>query len=100
MARYVKEQSYKVGDLEELLYGGTLTATQLKAAKSKDSMKHTKNGAFYSDLYEGISLPYFLEQVVQLPVTKELLPSVMAPNNLEMASRKSWLFPVITEPPN
>lgn len=66
-APVLKEQTYKVGDIEDLIYGGSLTTNQLKEAKVKNFYGITKNGNVYSDLYEGIDLNYFLRNVVELP---------------------------------
>lgn len=66
-AAVMKEKDYAVGDLEDLIYGGKLTATQLKKAKIKDFYGVTKSGNVYSDLYEGVDLQYFLTDVVEIP---------------------------------
>ncbi len=80
----LKEQTYKVGDLEELLYGGSLTTAKLKEAKIKGFYEAYKSGVFYNDLYEGISLRYFLEQVVQLPGYKGTITFSDGTNTLEL----------------
>lgn len=80
----LKDQTYKVGDLEELLYAGTLTATQLKEAKIKGFYEAYKNANFYNDLYEGVSLPYFLENIVQLPGYKGTITFSNGTANLTM----------------
>ena len=59
-------KDYTVKDLEELIYGGKLTKTQLEEAKVKGFYEVAKNGNFYSDLYEGVNLNYFLTDVVEL----------------------------------
>lgn len=59
-------KDYTVEDLEELIYGGKLTKTQLEEAKVKSFYEVAKNGKFYSDLYEGVNLNYFLTDVVEL----------------------------------
>lgn len=63
----LKSAEYKVGDIEELIYGGKLTKTQLDEAKIKTFYQLTKGSSAYSDLYEGIDLNYFLKNVVELP---------------------------------
>ena len=60
------EKAYTIEDLETLIYGGTLTQTQLKEAKVKAFYEVAKNGNVYSDLYEGVNLNYFLRDVVKL----------------------------------
>ncbi|MBQ3369441.1 MAG: hypothetical protein IJG48_00325 [Mogibacterium sp.] len=66
----LKETTYKVGDIEELIYGGVLTKNQLSEAKVKTFYQIAKSGIEYSDLYEGINLNFFLEQIVELPGSK------------------------------
>ncbi|MBQ9014662.1 MAG: hypothetical protein IJ109_00950 [Firmicutes bacterium] len=66
-APVIKDGEYSVGDLEDLIYGGKLTATQLGKARIKDFYGVTKNGNVYSDLYEGVDLQYFLTDVVEIP---------------------------------
>lgn len=80
----LKEITYKVGELEELLYGGSLTSAQLKEAKVKGFYEIYKNGTFYNDLYEGLNLQYFLENVVQLPGYKGTITFSDGTNNLSM----------------
>ena len=55
-------QKYKIGDLEDIVYDGTLSPTKLKEAK----VKAKYNTGKYSDLYEGVNLSYFLKDVVEL----------------------------------
>lgn len=59
-------KSYSVKELEELLYGGTLSAAQLKEAKVKAFYETGKKGSYDNDLYEGIDLRYFIKDVLQL----------------------------------
>lgn len=66
-APVLKEKTYKVGDIEEIIYGGSLSVNQLKAAKVKTYYQLAKGSSSYSDLYEGIDLNYFLKEVVELP---------------------------------
>ena len=66
-APVLKDLTYKVGDIEELIYGGNLTTDQLKQAKVKTFYQLTKGSSAYSDLYEGIDLNYFLKNIVELP---------------------------------
>jgi len=55
-------KTYTIGQIEDIVYDGSLTATQLNRAKVKAKYSSGK----YSDLYEGVSLPYFLQEVVEL----------------------------------
>ena len=65
-APVLKEKTYKLGDLEELIYGGSLSTSKLKEAKIKNFYQLTKGSTSYSDLYEGIDLNFFLKEVVEL----------------------------------
>lgn len=63
----LKNVTYKVGDIEELIYGGVLSRNQLAQAKIKTFYQLAKGSNSYSDLYEGINLNYFLKEVVEIP---------------------------------
>lgn len=69
-ATVMKEATYTVGQIEELIYGDKLSSSELKDAKIKGFYQADKNGKLYSDLYEGINLIYFLKNVVELPGEK------------------------------
>lgn len=60
------KRKFTVKDIEELLYGGTLSAAQLKEAKIKGFYETGKKGSYSSDLYEGLDLRYFIRDVLQL----------------------------------
>lgn len=62
-APVLKEADYKVGDIEDILYDGSLPSAQLSEAKVK---AFYENGTS-SDLYEGVNLNYFLKEVVEIP---------------------------------
>jgi len=66
-APVLKEKTYTIGDIEELIYGGKLSRNQLMVAKIKQFYELTKGTSAYSDLYEGINLNFFLENIVELP---------------------------------
>lgn len=66
----LKKETYEIGDIESLIYGGELTNAELKDAKVKAFYEAPKNGNMYSDLYEGIDLNYFLKNVVEIPGEK------------------------------
>ncbi len=80
-ATEMKAVNYKVGDIEELIYGGKLTKAQLAEAKIKGFYEAIKNGNGYSDLYEGINLNYFLKNVVELPGEKGTITFTDASGN-------------------
>ena len=69
-AELISDKTYTVGDIEELIYGGSLTKSELAEAKIKEFYELKKENATYSDLYEGINLNYFLTDVVGLPGQK------------------------------
>lgn len=62
-APVLKETAYKVGEIEDILYDGSLPGAQLSEAKVK---AFYENGSS-SDLYEGVNLNYFLKNVVEIP---------------------------------
>ena len=88
----LKDKTYKVGELEELIYGNILTSAQLNDAKVKDFYEVNKNGSFYSDLYEGIDIAYFLENIVQLPGYKGTITFSDGTNKLEMSLEEVLAF--------
>ena len=69
-APVLKNEIYTVGDVEDIIYGGSLNAAKLKEVKIKAEYPQTKNGNTYSDLYEGVDLNYFLTDYVELPGAK------------------------------
>lgn len=88
----LKEVTYKVGDLEEILYGGSLTTAQLKNAKIKDFYELSKSSTFYNDLYEGLNLSYFLQNVVQLPGYKGTITFGNGSGSLKMGLEEVLAF--------
>ena len=64
--------SYTVGQLEDLIYGD-VTAQASTSAQNKAYYELYKNGSYYSDLYEGVDLEYFLTQVLEIPGIKGTL---------------------------
>ena len=83
-APVLKEKAYKLGELEELIYGGTLTKNQLSEAKVKAFYEVGKGDNYYSDLYEGINLIYFLKNEVELPGYKGTVTFSDGTNTLNM----------------
>lgn len=65
----IKSAEYTVGQIEELIYE-KLSSAQVQDAKIKGYYEADKNGALYSDLYEGINLSYFLKNIVEIPGEK------------------------------
>lgn len=87
----LKDVTYKVGDLEEILYGGSLTTSQLKEAKIKGFYELYKS-AFYNDLYEGLDLSYFLQNIVELPGYKGTITFSDGTKTLSMGLEKVLAF--------
>lgn len=106
----LKTQTYTVGDIEELLYSGDLSANQMLEAKVK-AFYETKNGKkFANNLYEGLNLNYFLQNVVELPgiigdvtftstsgkkLTLDLQKVLNTSNGYNKATKLSGLSPVL-----
>jgi len=84
-APVLKNQTYKVGDIEELIYGGVLTTNKLKEAKVKTFYELTKGSSAYSDLYEGIDLNFFLKEIVELPGYKGTITFSDGTNTLDLS---------------
>lgn len=81
----LKSQTYKLGDIEELIYGGSLTTNKLKEAKVKTFYQLAKGSSSYSDLYEGLNLNFFLEEVVELPGHKGTITFSNGTNELTLS---------------
>ncbi|MCL2766996.1 MAG: hypothetical protein FWD21_04865, partial [Peptococcaceae bacterium] len=66
----IKEVSYKVSEIEDLVYGASVSNLMRQAAVVKDFYGFIRGGNTFTDLYEGVNARYFLENVVQIPGTK------------------------------
>ena len=66
----IKEVTYKVSDIEEVIYGAAVSNLMKQAAVAKDFYGFIRGGNTYTDLYEGVKIKYFLENVVQIPGSK------------------------------
>lgn len=66
----IKNQVYSLGDVEDLIYGSSVSKANAALAKSKAYFELEKNGSRYSDLYEGVSLYYFIKNVLEVPGVK------------------------------
>lgn len=84
-APVLKEKTFKLGDIEELIYGGSLTTNKLKEAKVKTFYQLAKGSSSYSDLYEGVNLNFFLEEVVELPGHKGTITFSNGTNELTLS---------------
>jgi hypothetical protein len=88
----LKDITYTVGELEDIIYGGSLTRTQLQEAKIKGFYEVSEGSVLYNDLYEGINLIYFLEHVVELPGYKGTITFSDGTDNLEMSLEEVLSF--------
>ena len=61
------DKNYKVSEIEDIVYDGTLPASELADAKIKAKYQGKKG---YSDVYEGVNLNYFLSNDVGLSGTQ------------------------------
>lgn len=66
----IKEQSFTVAEIENMIYGEKVSNAEKTKARVKGSYNIQKGSQSYSDLYEGVSLSYFLMERVQIPGTK------------------------------
>lgn len=63
------EKFFSVGEIEDLIYAKSVEPNVKKAALIKDFYQVKKSGSYYSDIYEGVDLEYFLMEVLSLPGT-------------------------------
>lgn len=66
----LKNQNFTVSDIENMIYGTTVSNAEKVKAKVKAFYEVQKGDSAYSDLYEGVDLGYFLKDKVQIPGTK------------------------------
>lgn len=66
----LSDKEYSIGELEDLIYGGSVSNTEKSKARIKDFYGVTKGSNTFSDLYEGLNFDYFLTEKVGLPGNK------------------------------
>lgn len=66
----LKNISYTVADIENMIYGINVKNTEKAKAKVKKFFDVKKGDSVYSDLYEGVDLAYFLKEKVEIPGNK------------------------------
>ncbi len=66
----IKEQSLTVADIENMVYGDKVSNAERTKARLKGFYNIQKGSQSYKDLFEGVSLSYFLMEKVQIPGTK------------------------------
>lgn len=81
----LSSNKYSVADIEEIIYGGSLTSAELADAKIKAFYEAGKTGSSYSnDLYEGIDVAYFLQEIVKLQGAKGTVTFSDGKNSLKV----------------
>lgn len=61
------DEDITVGELENLIYGSTVSREERKAARSKDSYEIPTNGGYETHIFEGVRLEYLLMEMLGLP---------------------------------
>lgn len=70
----ISQKTYSAGEIEEILYKGELrgqklNTSELAQAKVKDYYTVKEDGNFSNDIFEGMDLNWFMQNVVQVPGT-------------------------------
>ena len=68
--RQIKNTSFSVGDIEDLIYSSNLGHNDKTAAQSKAFYEMVKGESAYSDLYEGVNLEYLIWDALEIPGIK------------------------------
>lgn len=94
----LKNVTYTVADIENMIYGSNVKNTEKEKAKVKAFFDVKKGDSVYSDLYEGVNLGYFLKEKVEIPGSKGTVTFSSADSSLTVsldeifdASKKSAL---------
>lgn len=69
----LKNNSFTVEDIENLIYGLEVSNAEKAKARIKDFYGVQKGSNVYEDLYEGVNLGYFLKEKVEIPGTKGIV---------------------------
>ncbi|NLL63475.1 MAG: molybdopterin-dependent oxidoreductase [Ruminococcaceae bacterium] len=77
-------ENYTVADIEDVLYGEDVSSNQIKAAKIKGVYEAKKGKGYKSDVYEGINLEYFLQEIIGIPGTNGTVVFSDGKNKLEI----------------
>ncbi|MDD2480808.1 MAG: S-layer homology domain-containing protein [Lutispora sp.] len=78
----LKNQSFTVADIENMIYGSNVKNTEKVKAKVKSYYGVKKGDNIYSDLYEGVNLGYFLKEKVEIPGNKGTMTFTNADSKL------------------
>ena len=81
----LKQQTFTLGDLEDIIYGADVPKIEAGLAKSKAYFELNKNGNKYSDLYEGVDLSYFIKNLLEVPGVKGTVTFSDGTNNLQVS---------------
>lgn len=66
----IKTQNYTIKQLEDMIYGESVTKQERDKSKIKDFYGFQKGTSVYTDLYEGVSLEYLIKDKIQVPGSK------------------------------
>lgn len=69
----LKDQTYTLGELEDLIYGSGVSKIQAGLADSKGTfgvVKTVEPYTVYNDVYEGLNLNYFIKNLLEVPGVK------------------------------
>lgn len=90
----LKNQVYTIKELEDMIYGSSVSNQERLKAKVKDYFGLYKSSAVYTDLYEGVSLDYLIKEKVQVPGTKGTITfkSADAANNPDVVMNLETVF--------
>lgn len=81
----LKQQTYSLGQLEDIIYGADVPKIEAGLAKSKAFFEMDKNGVKYSDLYEGVNLNYFIKNLLEVPGVKGTVTFSDGVNNVQVS---------------
>lgn len=84
----LSSDKYTAADIEEIIYGGTLTSAELAEAKIKAFYEAGKAGSKYNnDLYEGMDIAYLLQKIVKLQGAKGTVTFSKVKINFRLTSK-------------
>lgn len=81
----LKNQSFTVADIENMIYGSDVKNTEKVKAKVKAFYGVKKGDNIYSDLYEGVDLDYLLKEKVEIPGNKGTITFTSDESQLKVA---------------
>lgn len=81
----LKQQTYTLGELEDIIYGEDVPKIESGLAKSKAYFEMDKSGVKYSDLYEGVNLNFFIKNLLEVPGVKGTVTFSDGVNNVQVS---------------